>query len=135
MAALNIGIAGAGLLGRLLAWQLSGLGHRVTLFDPAAGPLQRGQAAGWSAAGMLCPWAELECGGEAVAALGLRSLQLWPALLAQLPQRVYFRRAGSLLLAQHEDLVLAQRSVAPLQGHARALAPEELRKLEPAVNG
>ena len=30
---MNIGIAGAGLMGRLLAWQLLRRGHRVTLFD------------------------------------------------------------------------------------------------------
>ena len=34
----RIGIAGAGVLGRLLAWQLSRAGHVVTVFDPAAGP-------------------------------------------------------------------------------------------------
>ncbi len=31
----HIGIAGAGVLGRLLAWQLSHAGHRVEVFDPA----------------------------------------------------------------------------------------------------
>ena len=34
----RIGIAGAGVLGRLLAWRLSRAGHSVTVFDPAAGP-------------------------------------------------------------------------------------------------
>ena len=67
----RIGIAGAGLLGRLLAWRLSGGAHDVTVFDPASGPLQRG-AAGWTAAGMLSPWAELESGDAHVAELGLR---------------------------------------------------------------
>ena len=32
---IRIGIAGAGLLGRLLAWRLSRAGHRVSVFDPA----------------------------------------------------------------------------------------------------
>ena len=36
----RIGIAGAGLLGRLLAWQLSPH-HDVTVFDPADGPQAR----------------------------------------------------------------------------------------------
>ena len=35
--AARIGIAGAGVLGRLLAWQLAHAGHQVTVFDPAAG--------------------------------------------------------------------------------------------------
>ena len=141
MAALHIGIAGAGLLGRLLAWRLSALGHVVTVFDPASGPLDRGQAAGWTAAGMLSPWAELECADPHVANLGLRSLALWADAVSQLPQPVHFERKGSLLLAHRSDLGAAQRLVGVLQskmpcGHApRALTPEQLRELEPAVHG
>ena len=141
MAALHIGIAGAGLLGRLLAWRLSGLGHAVTVFDPASGPLARGHAAGWTAAGMLSPWAELECAGRPVAELGLRSLALWAEVVDQLPQAVHFRREGSLLLAHRSDLGTAQRSISLLQGkmpagHApRALSADQLRELEPAVHG
>ena len=144
MAAQHIGIAGAGLLGRLLAWRLSGLGHAVTVFDPAAGPLDRGQTAGWTAAGMLSPWAELESADGHVAELGLRSLGLWAEVISQLPQRpepVYFRREGSLLLAHRSDLGTAQRLIGVLQskmpeGQApRALTADQLRELEPAVHG
>src|SRR5471030_102489 len=114
MAGLNIGIAGAGLLGRLLAWRLAGLGHRVTVFDPADGPQQRG-AAGWTAAGMLCPWAELECANMDVARLGQRSLELWRSTVAQLDDAVYFRQNGSLLLAQPDAPQPAQTGLAMLQ--------------------
>ncbi|MEZ5664820.1 MAG: FAD-dependent oxidoreductase [Burkholderiaceae bacterium] len=75
----RIGIAGAGLLGRLLAWRLSGQ-HDVAVFDPASGPEARsdGQGpAGFTAAGMLSPLAELDNSGPAIAALGWRSLSLW----------------------------------------------------------
>ena len=81
---LSIGIAGAGLLGRLLAWQLSRAGHRVSVFDVARGPgpVFRSQAddsdvptaAGFTAAGMLSPLAELDTVEPAVAALGWRSI-------------------------------------------------------------
>ena len=141
MAAQHIGIAGAGLLGRLLAWRLSGLGHAVTAFDPAGGPLARGHAAGWTAAGMLSPWAELECADGRVAQLGERSLGLWAAMLPQLPQPVHFRREGSLLLARRSDLGSAQRLVGLLQSKMpaglapRALAADQLGELEPAVHG
>ncbi len=58
----TIGIAGAGLLGRLLAWQLARAGHRVDgVRSGRRARLQRG-AAGWTAAGMLSPLAELENG-------------------------------------------------------------------------
>lgn len=141
MGALHIGVAGAGLLGRLLAWRLAEHGHRVTVFDPASGPLERGEAAGWTAAGMLSPWAELECADARVAELGLRSLALWADIVRRLPTPVHFRREGSLLLAHRSDLGAAQRLVGVLQGKMPAgrapcaLTIEQLRELEPAVHG
>ncbi|MBC7735534.1 MAG: FAD-dependent oxidoreductase [Bacteriovorax sp.] len=144
MAAQRIGIAGAGLLGRLLAWRLSGLGHTVTVFDPATGPLDRGQTAGWTAAGMLSPWAELESADGHVAELGLRSLALWAQTVNELPQSpepVFFRRDGSLLLAHRSDLGTAQRLIGVLQGKMpagqapRVLSADQLRELEPSVHG
>jgi glycine oxidase len=137
---LHIGVAGAGLLGRLLAWQLAGRGHRVTVFDPAADAQARG-AAGWTAAGMLSPLAELECADERVAALGLRSLDLWADITSQLPAAIDFRRDGSLLLAHGLDFATAQRLLSLLAAKAPAgLRPEPLNKaqltaLEPDVQG
>ena len=141
MAAQHIGIAGAGLLGRLLAWRLAEHGHRVTVFDPASGPLDHGTAAGWTAAGMLSPWAELECADLHVAELGVRSLALWADLVPRLPAPLQFRREGSLLLAHRSDLGAAQRLIHLLQGKMPAgqaphvLTAEQLRALEPAVHG
>lgn len=140
MAALNVGVAGAGLLGRLLAWQLSAQGHRVAVFDPACDAQERG-AAGWTAAGMLSPLAELECGNGEVAKLGLRSLDLWAGIVAQLPGPIDFRREGSLLLAHGPDLGSAERLLAVLGSKASAgmlcqkLTVTSLRELEPDVHG
>ena len=65
---MHIGIAGAGLLGRLLALELSRKGHRVEVFDGAraAGPRETSgsEASAWTAAGMLSPVAELDLGNE-----------------------------------------------------------------------
>ena len=145
MDALHIGIAGAGLLGRLLAWRLTEVGHRVTVFDPASGPHERGHAAGWTAAGMLSPWAELESADAHVAQLGLRSLALWADIVSRLPTPVHLQREGSLLLAHRSDLGAAQRLLGVLQGKMqgmlregrapRLLTAEQLRELEPAVHG
>lgn len=139
---MRIAIAGAGLLGRLLAFQLARAGHEVHVFDPAAHAEARG-AAGWTAAGMLSPVAELECADENVFRLGLRSMQLWPELLAQLPVPVECRFDGSLLLAHRGDEGAARRVVDLLASKTvvdAALAPRPLgaaalRELEPAVNG
>src|SRR5690625_5398111 len=42
----TVGIAGAGLLGRLLAWQLLRTGHKVTLYE--AGTLSSPACAAWT---------------------------------------------------------------------------------------
>lgn len=139
----RIGIAGAGLLGRLLAFELGRAGHEVHVFDPAPHAEARG-AAGWTAAGMLSPVAELECADEDVFQLGLRSLVLWPAILQRLRVPVEFRRDGSLLLAHRGDEGAARRVLDLLAHKVRGAAPElapraidaaQLRDLEPSVRG
>lgn len=148
---MKIAIAGAGLLGRLLSFHLSRTGHEVHVFDPAAHAQARG-AAGWTAAGMLSPVAELECADEGVFRLGLRSMELWPQVLAQLALPVECAFDGSVLLAHRGDEGAARRVVellgAKMEGggarfahrHPAAIAPESLqmerlRELEPAVRG
>ncbi len=117
----RIGIAGAGIAGRLLAWQLSKLGHDVEVFDPAPDaqpPEQPGVhgAAAFTAAGMLSPLAELENAPEDIAKLGWRSLDLWPGIVATLAPHLrattLFRRNGSLLVAHAGDAAAAERVLA-----------------------
>lgn len=142
---MHIGIAGAGLLGRLLALELSRRGHRVDVFDPArdSGPRETSgtQGAAWTAAGMLSPVAELDRGNEDVFRLGLRSCALWPGLAqeAGVPGVCHFD--GSLLVAHRGDAGAAQRIVGLLQAKADAqhqpqtLSVPELAALEPSVHG
>ncbi len=151
----RIGIAGAGVLGRLLAWQLGRAGHTVTVFDPAPGPQapatgslngRSEHAAGFTAAGMLSPIAELDNAGPAMARLGWRSLALWRGIAEQLRadgcSEPLFAQHGSLMLAHGADLGTASRVLSRLQA-ATALAAElpapqpldrvALAALEPAV--
>lgn len=137
---MKAGIAGAGLLGRLLALRLRAAGHEVHVFDPAPHADARG-AAGWTAAGMLSPVAELECADADVFQLGLQSLSLWPRILRSLPLPVEFDASGSLLVAHRGDEATARGIVDLLArkapaGHApQALDRAALRELEPAVQG
>jgi glycine oxidase len=144
MTANSIGIAGAGLLGRLLAWQLARAGHRVTVFDPAAGPepsFDGRQAAALTAAGMLSPLAELDNSSPQVALLGWRSLALWRAITGAMRQPPQFRAEGSVLLAHRSDLGAAQRVLTrlaealPGTPQAQPLSMQQLRELEPALHG
>jgi glycine oxidase len=144
----TVGIAGAGLLGRLIAWQLAKAGVRVDVFDPAPGPGarfgERGDAqhaAGFTAAGMLSPLAELDGASASIAALGWRSIPLWRDITASLASRPGFVQRGSLMLAHRSDRGAAQRVLARLaQSPAgfpqpRALTSSQLVELEPALQG
>ncbi len=142
---MHIAIAGAGLLGRLLALRLSAAGHRVDVFDAATGPGPREtsgtEGAAWTAAGMLSPVAELDRSNEDVFRLGLRSCQLWPALAQAVGAPAVCHFDGSLLLAHRSDAGAAQRLVGLLQTRAGAdyqpqpLAAQALAQLEPGVHG
>jgi glycine oxidase len=153
---LSVGIAGAGVLGRLLAWRLSRAGHAVTVFDPAPGPQApttgvlgapiSPHAAGFTAAGMLSPLAELDNAGPEVALLGWRSLALWREVAKCLQHEgvsePLFAQEGSLLLAHGSDLGAAQRVLDRLTGATalarqlpapQALGRAALTALEPAL--
>ncbi|QHI99292.1 FAD-dependent oxidoreductase [Xylophilus rhododendri] len=137
----RIAIAGAGLLGRLLAWQLGHAGHEVAVFDPAPGPeptYDGHGAAAFSAAGMLSPTAELDRADAAIAALGWRSIPLWRDIVEGLGAPGLLKQRGSLLLAHRADRASAQRVLARLQGARpapQALGAEALATLEPALHG
>jgi glycine oxidase len=147
----HVGIAGAGLLGRLLAWRLSHAGCRVSVFDPAPGPQPRfgangsngeaQHAAGFTAAGMLSPLAELDNASTSIAQLGWRSIALWREITQALPAQPSFVQRGSLLLAHRNDLGAAQRVLARLAQspsscpQPQAVSAAELAEWEPALQG
>ena len=157
---LHVGIAGAGLLGRTLAWRLARSGCRVTLLD--ARSRDNLDSAAMVAAAMLSPLAELAVSEPTVFALGQRSLELWPEWIAALhadvldrspdpvrtsvttaPAPVYFRREGTLVVAHAPD----QGSMAHFVGLLEHKLPPEhrarmvrldaaqLAALEPALAG
>ncbi|HEY0821126.1 MAG TPA: FAD-dependent oxidoreductase [Rhizobacter sp.] len=154
MSGLRIAIAGAGVLGRLLAWRLARDGHTVQVVDPAHGPeapplgntLAHPVAAGYTAAGLLSPLAELDHAEPELAALGWRSILRWrdvvAALAPQAPQTL-LRVQGSLLVAHSADLGSALRVMVKLRSAAQSdpgawPAPEivpasELRVMEPEL--
>ncbi|PTT76987.1 FAD-dependent oxidoreductase [Pelomonas sp. HMWF004] len=129
---MHVALAGAGVMGRLLAWQLARAGHRVSVVDPASGPDQPG-AAGFSAAGMLSPLAEQAQAEPEIAALGWRSLALWPAIADALGQPNLVKTEGSLLLAHGSDVGAAQRVLARLDNRPEPLNRAALQMLEPAL--
>lgn len=135
MTQLTIGIAGAGLVGRVLALNLLKLGHSVTLFEKDSPEAEN--AAGQVAAGMLAPFAELETAESAIFDTGLRSIQLWPELLAQLSIPQAFQSQGSLMTAHTADMPELNHFMQQLKSKVAAaseiqsLSQAQIQALEP----
>ncbi len=138
----HIAIAGAGLLGRLLAWQLLRHGFRVSLYD--AGLFSPSPSAARTAAGMISPLSEAVISDHAVYRMGLFALETWPRWLDsfQRPElaRPLFSRRGSLVIAHPQDVSELQQFARELrhvlgdQGRYRPLHRQEIQQLEPDLN-
>ena len=142
---LHIGIAGAGLAGRTLAWRLLRAGCRVSLFDSR----QRAEldTASMTAAAMLSPLAELSVSDEVVFALGRRSMELWPRWVAELEagsgESIYFRQKGTLVVAHapdqssldHFSRLLHHRLPEACRAEVHVLDAAALAAQEPALAG
>jgi len=98
----HIAVAGAGLLGRLVAWQLLRDGHAVSLYD--AGDLDTPAAAAWTAAGMVAPLCETAISERCVNDMGYFALAQWPTWLAALDATSLWHQHGSLMVAHPQDL-------------------------------
>jgi glycine oxidase len=98
---MTVGIAGAGIMGRVLAWQLLRAGYTVTLFDKD--DIDSGDAAAYTAAGMLTPYCEVESAEMMVYDLGKRSLELWDDLATELNGDLGYFKRGSLVVAHGAD--------------------------------
>ena len=145
MTKLHIGIAGAGLAGRTLAWRLLRAGCRVSLFD--ARRRDDLATASMTAAAMLSPLAELAVSDDAVFALGQRSMQLWPKWIDELAggasEPVYFRQAGTLVVAHAQDQaslehftrLLHHKLPESCRAQVHALHAQSLAQHEPALAG
>lgn len=96
---MNIGIAGAGLMGRLLAWKLSNLGFSVTLFDQE---ITGCKSAAYIAAGLISPYAEVNS-HPSVLQLGIQSIPLWKKIASEFDDQSWFKQNGSLIITHRED--------------------------------
>jgi glycine oxidase len=130
-------VAGAGVIGLAIAYELARLGHDVQVIDgrPDFGPASR------AAGGMLAPLGEARDPGPFVR-LGMASLDRYPDWTAELEAQsgveVGFRRCGKLLLATGPDDVASLREREAwmrADGHRAAwLDGDALRSLEPALS-
>jgi glycine oxidase len=138
-------IAGAGLMGRLIAWRLVRLGWHVSLFDRVV--RDDVQSASHVAAAMLSPLAERVEADDVVWHQAQHAAELWPQWLRELQadthQAVYHRVDGTLVLAHPSDAGLLShfektlRHKLPAAQHERLqpLTGAALAQCEPALAG
>lgn len=141
----NIAIAGAGLLGRLLAWQLLQAGCKVTLFEAGSftpNQPQTDRAAAFTAAGMIAPLSEAVVSDEGVYRMGQFALQQWPKWLSKLRNQTtpLFFQCGSLVIAHPQDLSELEQFERELQfvipqcKSYHRVNQQQIQELEPDLN-
>lgn len=138
----TVGIAGAGLLGRLLAWKLLQAGCKVTLFDN--GNIldhQKNAAAAFTAAGMIAPLSEAVVSDINVYRMGQYALARWPEWLSQLPSsKNLFFQNGSLVIAHPQDqseldqFISELKFVIPECRSYHQVNQQQIKQLEPDLH-
>ena len=129
-------IAGGGLIGAAIAWELARAGLHVAVFDRA----EPGREASWASAGILSPAPENPAMLPLVP-LGLTSLRLYPEWIAKLEAATGlptgYRTNGTLEVLLDPDTAEALPAVVArhrsLGLACELLSPAEARKLEPAL--
>jgi glycine oxidase len=137
MKTFDVAIAGGGLIGGAIAFELARAGLQVALFDRH----QPGEGSSWAAAGILSPAPE-NAGMISTVPLGRASLQLYPELVATVEeisgQSVGYRARGTLealfstdaqeklstIIAVHHGLGLK----------AEPVSADDAREMEPALS-
>jgi len=114
---MNIAIAGAGLVGRVLALNLLEKGHRLTLFDEDTAYGEK--PAGMTAAGMLAVFAELETAESIIFDYGQRSIDLWLPLLKSLDIEEAYQLKGSIITAHPQDYSELEHFISTLQAKVK----------------
>jgi glycine oxidase len=132
----EIAVIGSGLIGRLVALYLKRLGANIILYDQSD---QKGTAsAARAAAGLLTPLSESLLADNSIVDMGLKSLHLWPEILASLQGYNFFQRQGSLVISHPQDKSQLQYFHQHVSQHygensCQQLDRKQLAQLEPSL--
>lgn len=132
---MRAGIAGAGIIGRLLAHALQKVGWHVTLFDHNSE-----RSCSTVAAGLLTQFSELEKNDQIIYQLGNDAIfSHWPRVLADIGEEIYFRQNGSLVVSHSRDHAELRRFCSilsnklPQNESMQLLNREKIVELEPEL--
>jgi glycine oxidase len=132
-------ILGAGIMGRLLTYELVNAGWQVSLFDQDD---EHGhKSCSMAAAGLLATCVELEKSNSVIYDLGLEALlEHWPRIINHLDNSIYFSHTGSLLLAHPRDRNEMYRFINTISARSSyqkkytPLTKQMISDLEPELN-
>jgi glycine oxidase len=137
MKTFDVAIAGGGLVGGAIAFELARAGLQVALFERQ----QPGEGSSWAAAGILSPAPE-NAGMISTVPLGRASLQLYPEFIAAVEevsgQSVGYRARGTLEALFSTDAPEKLSTIIALHHglglKAEPVSAEDAREMEPALN-
>jgi glycine oxidase len=137
MKAFDVAIAGGGLIGATIAFELARAGLDVALFDRQ----QPGEGSSWAAAGILSPAPE-NAGMISTVPLGRASLQLYPEFVATVEevsgQSVGYRARGTLEALFSTDAQEKLSTIIALHHglglKAEPVSADDAREMEPALS-
>ena len=137
MKTFDVAIAGGGLIGATIAFELARAGLQVALFDRQ----QPGEGASWAAAGILSPAPE-NTGMISTVPLGRASLQLYPEFVASVEeisgQSAGYRARGTLEALFSTDAQEKLSTIIALHHglglKAEAVSADDARGMEPALS-
>jgi glycine oxidase len=137
MKTFDVAIAGGGLIGGAIAFELARAGLQVALFDRQ----QPGEGSSWAAAGILSPAPE-NSGMISTVPLGRASLELYPEFIAAVEessgQSTGYRRQGTLEALFSSDAQEKLSTIIALHHglglKAEPLSAEDARDMEPALS-
>src|SRR5579871_996573 len=137
MKSFDVAIAGAGLIGSSIAFELAQAGLKVALFDRG----EPGYEASWASAGILSPAPESPAVISMVP-LAKASMILYPSLVANVEEvsgeKVGFRPKGTIDVFFGKDAISDLSTLIALHHgmglKAEPLRPEDARELEPSLS-
>jgi glycine oxidase len=137
MKTFDVAIAGAGLIGGSIAWELASAGLRVGLFDKG----EPGKESSWAGAGILSPAPESPATIPLVP-LGKASVALYPEFVARVEADsgsiAGYRPKGTLQALFSRDAARELSTVVAVHHglglRAEAISSEEAREIEPALS-
>ncbi len=130
---MKIGIAGAGLVGRLATYYLQKRDCDVTLFEGETGS----SGVGRIAAGMVAPYSEYDIPTKDLLGLGLTSLECWNDIAKGLNTPSLYSLFGSLTVAfrqDHGELSHLKRRLDTVSDTISLLDSEQIQQVETEIS-